>query len=168
MRYFVAEPVGVSAPVLARVALSNSGKHAYHFPEVWHTDTLKVGSVLFGLSFVTHFSLCRGLTVDPFGMTPEVHIFPVRTTVPEWDFVCTAPIASPSARTEDVDIPANRTLRIPRSLGSTKSAARSKSPEKRAVEYAWATGPGAVAGASVAGPEGTGVADVPGALHPVP
>jgi hypothetical protein len=106
--------------------------------------------------------------VAPFGTTPELHIFPVSTTVPEPDFVCTAPIPSLSARTEDWDIPANRTLRIPRSRGSTKVAARSNCPEKRAVEYALATGPGDVTVTPVAGPEGSGVADVPGELHPVP
>lgn len=147
--------------------MSNPGKHTYHFPEVLHTDTLKAGSVLFGFLFSTHFSFWWGLTVAPFGTVPELHILPVRTTVPEVDFVCTAPMPNPSARTEDWDMPANRTLRIPRSVGRTKVAAWSKCPEKRAVEYACATGPGDVAVMPVAGPEGSGVADVPGELHPV-
>ena len=150
-----------------RLALSNPGKHTYHLPEFSHTATLKAGSVLCGLLFATHLSFWRGLAVAPFGTAPELHIFPVSTTVPEPDFVCTAPIPNPSARTEDWDIPANRTLRIPRSLGSTKVAARSNCPEKRAVEYALATGPGDVVVTPVAGPEGSGVADVPGELHPV-
>lgn len=147
-------------------ASSNFGKHTYHFPEALQTATLKAGSELSCEWFSTHFSFLCGLMVAVFGVTPELHIFPVRTTVPELFFVCTEPIPRFWARTDELVMPAKRTFSTPRSRGRTKLDARSNWLAKTAVVYSTATGPGSVTVVSAAEPGAPGVPVLP-VLHPV-